>query len=415
MTEPLVLLRALHFAATLSASGTVFFLALAMGPAAEAAAFAALRRRLVRWVWLSLAVAVATGAGWLVWLASELLGTSMAEACLQGGAWSVLEGTRFGEVWSVRTALALVLAPLMIWPGTRWLQVACAAAFAALPALVGHAGAGPGATGALQAAADMLHLLAAAAWVGGLPALVMMLVSGRPGGAPDLMAATTARFSRLAIASVAILLASGIANSWNLLDGPGDLLATDYGRLVALKIGLFAAMLAIAAVNRFRLTPRLAHPQAMRALRRNSLAETGLGLCALLLVGALGTIPPGAHRHPAGTAIPEGAAFVHIHASEAMAELTLNPGQAGTTHATIRVMHEDSSQFPAQDVRLELDPPAPDVPAIKRAAKRDADGTWRVDTIELQRPGVWIAKVTITPPAGTPLVLDAPIVIEPGP
>lgn len=412
MIEPLVLLRALHFAATLSASGTVFFLVLAAGPAARTAEFAALRRRLVWWVWLSLGAAVLTGAAWLVWLASDILGASIADVFLEGGAWSVLEGTRFGEVWSLRGALALLLGLLMPWPGTRWLQVACAAAFAALPALVGHAGATPGAV--VPVAADMAHLLAAAAWVGGLPALATVLAHRSQGITPGTIARITERFSRLAMASVAVLLASGIANGWNLLAGPADLLMTPYGRLISLKLGLFAAMVGWGAVNRLHWTPRLEQPRARRALRRNSLAEIGLALGALLLVGLLGITPPTAHRHETGTVIPDGAAFVHIHSTEAMAEITLNPGRAGTTHATIRVMHEDSSQFPAREIGLDLEPPTPDLPKINRLAARSADGTWQVENIDLPRPGIWTAKVTITPLTGAPIVLDAPMVIEPG-
>ena len=72
---------------------------------------------------------------------------------------------------------------------------------------------------------------------------------------------------------------------------------TDYGRLLLLKIGLFAAMLGIAAVNRFHLTPQLGARGISRSLARNSLAETGLGLCVLLFVGALGTMAPPRHDH----------------------------------------------------------------------------------------------------------------------
>ena len=95
------------------------------------------------------------------------------------------------------------------------------------------------------------------------------------------------------VMAVGMLLASGLINSWNLPARPRDLVATDFGRLVLLKIGLFAAMVTIAAVNRFHLTPRLAAPTAQRALQRNSLGETGLGLCVLVLVGCWGP-----WRHP---------------------------------------------------------------------------------------------------------------------
>ena len=166
------------------------------------------------------------------------------------------------------------------------------------------------------------------------------------------------RFSWLGIACVAALLASGIVNSWNLLGGPRDLVTTDYGRLVLLKIGLFVAMVGIAAANRFHFTPQLPAPGALRALQRNSLAETGLGLCVLLFVGALGTLSPSGHAHGTNADVPPDAAFVHIHTDVAMAEVTIEPGRAGPANAHIRVLRDDFSEFPAKSVKLSLDPPA---------------------------------------------------------
>ena len=123
----------------------------------------------------------------------------------------------------------------------------------ALPALVGHAGATPGIAGDIHLVSDMVHLLAAGAWLGGLPAFACCC-GKRAAGRGDLARfrnQATRRFSIVGILSVGALLASGLVNSWNLLSGPRDLVTTDYGRLVALKIGLFVAMVAIAAVNRF--------------------------------------------------------------------------------------------------------------------------------------------------------------------
>ena len=131
-------------------------------------------------------------------------------------------------------------------------------------------------------------------------------------------------------------------------------------------------MVAIAAVNKFYLTPRLPKPAALRALQRNSLAEIGLGLCVLLFVGVLGTLPPAAHVHAASTGIPPDAAFVHIHTVEVMADVTIEPGRAGRTDVTIRVSREDLSHYPAKDVRLELDPPTAGGRTIGRAAIEQA-------------------------------------------
>ncbi|MGB9042661.1 MAG: copper homeostasis membrane protein CopD [Pseudolabrys sp.] len=410
-----MLARGVHIAATLLACGTIAFAVIIAEPAGAKvrASFAALRHQLTVLTWFALALTILSGAAWLVLLASDILGASITDVCLHGGAWPVLFDTRFGLVWCVRLVLALLLGVLICQPATRGLQLAAAAALIALPALVGHAGASPRMAGNFHLVSDMVHLLAAGAWLGGLPAFALLLARARSEpGWDDVAVTATRRFSVVGILSVGGLLASGLTNSWYLLSGPRDLVTTDYGRLVALKIGLFAAMVTLAAVNRFYLTPRLPERSALRALLRNSIAEIGLGLCVVLFVAILGTLPPAAHIHPTPADIPPYAAFVHIHAPEAMADVTVDPGRAGTAQVTIRVVREDFSRFPAKVVRLVLEPPTPGSRKLERDAIEQSDGSWGVNGIPLAESGIWTVRVIVTPSKGEPIPLDAPIVIE---
>jgi copper resistance protein D len=404
--DPLILARSIHFAATALASGTVCFMVLVVEPPA-------LRRRLVVMVWIALAVAMLSGIGWLVLLATEIFGAPILEVCLHGGAWSVLTETRFGMVWCARGALALLLSLLMLWPAARWLALIAAALLMSLLALIGHAGATSGTTGRIHLVSDIMHLLSASAWLGGLPAFALLLAHARQGRARAkraLVIGATRRFSLLGIVSVAVLLASGAINSWNLLAGPRDLLTTDYGRLVLLKIILFAAMVCIAAVNRYHLTPQLPAPAALRALQRNSLYEIGLGLCVIVFVGALGTLAPTAHIHTPPAQIPPEAAFIHIHTAEAMADVTIDPGRTGQSKVTVRVSRENFTEFPAKEVRLALDPPGGK--DEEQAALRLPDGTWVIEGLEIRQPGIWTARVVVTSESGKPIMLDAPIMID---
>ena len=416
MIDPLILFRAVHIAATALASGTVAFIVLVAEPAACAAIadFSALRRRLTWTIWIALAVAVLAEAGWLVLLSAEIYGAPVIAVCLHGGVWTVLTDTRFGLVCTVRLALAVLLAVLVFWPATRLLQIAAAAGLIALIALIGHAGATPGTAGDIHLASDIVHLVAAGAWLGGLPALGMLLALARRTEDPtwrSVATRATRRFSWLGIVCVAALLASGIVNSWNLLGGPRDLVTTDYGRLVLLKIGLFVAMVGIAAANRFHFTPQLPASGALRALQRNSMAETGLGLCVMLFVGALGTLSPSGHAHSTNANVPPDAAFVHIHTNVAMAEVTIEPGRTGTANAHIRVLRDDFSEFPAKSVELTLEPPGAGLKIVRTAAHLP-DGNWEVNALNLAEPGVWIVHVIIPNGRAAPIVLDAPIVIE---
>jgi putative copper resistance protein D len=340
IADPLALIRGAHFAATLLVSGTVCFMTLVMRSRLQRLDFATLRRRMTVTVWIGLALGILTGAIWLVWLAADILGEPLLDVCLHGGALSVLADTRFGRICCARLMLAALLGFLVLNPKWRLLQLATAAAFLVLPAFVGHAGASVGRWGEIHLVSDAAHLMAAGVWLGGLPAFALLLWTTRQKGKQrwsELATEVTRRFSVLAAISVGALVASGIVNSWNLLDSFRDLWATDYGRLVALKIILLGVMIAFACVNKFHLTPRLPDRTALRDLQRNSLAEIAIGACVLIVVGFLGQLQPTAHVHAASATIPPDAAFTHIHASEAMADVTINPGRAGRTTVTIRV------------------------------------------------------------------------------
>ncbi len=417
MINALILFRAFHIAATVLASGTVAFTVLVGEPAAAVALvdFSMLRRRLTWMVWIALAVAILAEIGWLVWLSAEIYGAPVIAVCLHGGVWTVLTNTRFGLVSTIRLALAVLLSVLILWPTARLLQLAAGAALIALIALVGHAGATPGAAGNIHLGSDIVHLLAAGAWLGGLPALALVLARARHTGDPawrHFAVGATRRFSWLGVICVAALLVTGIINSWNLLGGPRDLVTTDYGRLVFMKIGLFVAMVGIAAANRFHFTPQLPAAGALRALQRTSLAEAGLGLCVLLFVAALGTLSPSGHAHSTTADVPLDAAFVHIHTNEAMAEVTIEPGRTGLANAHIRLLRDDFSELPAKSVELTLDAPAGGT-KIARAAAHLPDGTWEVNALNLPQPGIWTVHVIIPTERGATIVLDAPIVIEP--
>jgi putative copper resistance protein D len=224
----------------------------------------------------------------------------------------VLFETDFGRVWLIRSALIALLAVAMYpsyfvgglpSPWRRGVAPLSAAALVGGLAFAGHAAAGTGVESFIQQGADVLHLLAAAAWVGALVPLAVLLgaaASFRGESSLALARAATLRFSTLGIASVATVLASGIVNTWELAGSVPALIGTDYGRLLLVKVALFVVMVSVAAVNRLRLTPRLiqdrddfARQNALRQLRNNSLIEAGIGAVILLIVGALGTLPPG--------------------------------------------------------------------------------------------------------------------------
>jgi putative copper resistance protein D len=112
--------------------------------------------------------------------------------------------------------------------------------------------------------------------------------------ATPLADADARRFSMLGTICVGAILVTGGINSWFLVGNIPALIGTAYGRLLLVKIALFVAMVAIAAFNRYRLTPLIRAPgtAALPMLRRNALIEVTLGLAILMIVAVLGTLPP---------------------------------------------------------------------------------------------------------------------------
>jgi putative copper resistance protein D len=202
-----------------------------------------------------------------------------------------------------RLALAICLAVCLAydhWQPARWLALGSAVCLVATIAWTGHAASTPFGLGYLHLAADALHLCGAAAWIGGLMSLALLLdVLRRPHAParPALQLDVVRRFSCLGIVSVATLVISGIINAWILVGSFRALVVTDYGWILMSKIGAFLVMVTLAAINRLWLTPRLAAPgsNSLHALTRNTVAEIALGLLIFVLVGLLGTLHPAAH------------------------------------------------------------------------------------------------------------------------
>jgi putative copper resistance protein D len=306
----LIAVRAIHFAATAVTAGTLVFRTMVARPALRSDPSDAkpLQAQMLRVAWIALATALLSEVIWLLLQAVSMSGLPLAEAMTWQVLSTVLSETQFGQVGEVRFALAMVLVAGLAcqrFPSVDWFALAAAVCFTAAIAWTGHAASTSAEWGNLHLAADALHLVAAAAWIGGLVPLVLLLAAVRRHqsvASASLARDATQRFSTLGIVSVATLSATGIVNAWILVGSLHALTVTEYGRLLMLKLVVFAVMLMFAAINRFALTPRLTAAtgnaprlEALRALTRNSAVEIALGLVVFAVVGMLGTLHPAIH------------------------------------------------------------------------------------------------------------------------
>jgi putative copper resistance protein D len=203
--------------------------------------------------------------------------------------------TDVGLAWAARVLALLIV---LIWPGLWIASIASAVALASL-AWNGH---GAMDEGVLHFLSDILHLLAAGAWLGALLALVLMARGLVDETRIRLLADAVKRFEWVGAFIVITLTVTGVAN-YLFIVGPrlDDVLLGIYGMLLAIKVLLFAAMLVLAALNRFHLGPSLQqslrdgqHAIAANALRRSILVELAIALLIIALVAWLGTLSPDA-------------------------------------------------------------------------------------------------------------------------
>lgn len=265
------LCRGLHLAGYFGAFGTAFFAAL-FGPLPG----------LKRLAWAGFVLALAGGAAWF-WLQTAYFASANAPASVFAALPLVAGYTRFG--WLTLARMGVLLLAMLCAQAGRWRVAALLAGLGVLAqSWLGHGAAMGGPEGNALLAFSLLHIGAAACWLGTLPALALGIARS------DTPQALAQAYSRLGLICVALILASAFLQYWLLIGHLSAVLTTGYGAAALLKTVLFAALLALAARNRFRLTPTL--PASRKALRHAIAWEIALGLILLAAAGVLMQLPP---------------------------------------------------------------------------------------------------------------------------
>jgi copper resistance protein D len=309
VAEVLIVSRLVQFAAVIVVFGCSAFRLYGIGVDAattSASALAAFDAWSLRVTIVGAIVALLSALSLILGVTANMAG-SAAAALDPDTITKVLFGTSFGRVWCWHLVFAILAIGVCLMPRVHWRMPAILVlSFLLLVSLgwVGHAVEGQGMVRLVHQINQMVHLLAAGLWLGGLLPLAWLLgrTRSRSGTAWISVARDVVpRFSQMGYAAVALLAATGTVNALLLVGNAEALIGTPYGRLLGLKILLFLAMVAVALSNRFRLLPRLrweAQASAVAAaLARSVLCEQGLGFAILIVVSVLGTWPPAIHHH----------------------------------------------------------------------------------------------------------------------
>lgn len=219
----------------------------------------------------------------------------------------ILMGTDVGLSWMVRM-VALVGAIIGVALNRRYptlslsLVAVCGAVALATLTWTGHGAMSDGTLRYWHVLSDILHLLAVGGWLGALAAFALLLRLKSLKGEQDVrvLARVLSGFKSAGALFVLIISVTGIVN-YLLVAGANvdQVILGTYGQLLFLKILLFAGMIALAALNRFHLSPALERSirdadcsVAVSALRRSMKVELCMAITIIGLVAWLGTLSP---------------------------------------------------------------------------------------------------------------------------
>jgi putative copper resistance protein D len=270
--------RALAYMATLSAGGATYFLNYAGTLLTDPQS-----RRVRGAIGVSCLIAVVAS---VAQLASSVASMGESVSALWDPALTgMVLYSHAGTALALRlVGLGVLGIALKMGPAVRGAALSSATLAVISFAAVGHVHALPALWPTLLLA---LHLICAAFWLGALWPLRRVALDG----ALAQTAALAERFGFLALTAVPLLLLAGVAMASQLLEAVSDLWRTQYGALLAAKIGVVALLLSIAAFNKLKLTPALKRGEmpALRSLRRSISLEMGFGFLILIVTATFTT------------------------------------------------------------------------------------------------------------------------------
>jgi copper transport protein len=335
--------------------------------------------------------------------------------------------------------------------------VVVAAGLAASWAMAEHASTGlqPG----IAMPVDVVHLLAVAAWLGGLVTLLVALYRA-PAGTP-LDATAVRRFSQVAFGSVLVLVATGLYQSWRQVGSWSALTGTRYGQLLCVKVALVVLLVGVAWISR-RWTGRLtdtvagvvpgeseervaartggagtdvaaadperaaqlarqraavdaAREKRLRdadpnrsGLRRSVLAEAGVAVVLLAVTTMLTSTEPGRTEEEAkaATAASSSASATGTvtldmpfdtggEDGKGVVRIDLDPARAGANDMHVYVTRPNGRVFDVPEVKVAFTLESQDIGPLPVVPDHITTGHWSASGVQIPMAGEWKIAVTV--------------------
>lgn len=248
---------------------------------------------------------------------------------------------------------------------------------------------------------DVMHLLTMGLWLGGLATLVVVL---RPAGIANTTAQAAPeravhRFSSIATGSIGTLIATGSYQSWRQLGSWSAFGSTDYGRLLLVKLGVFALMLLVALWSHQAARDRVLvfwnRLPLTSTLRRSVLVEAALGAVILGVTALLVNAEPGR----TATAAPPGPVHSVIRYDtggpngRGQLMVDIEPAAAGPN--TVRVTVEGADGTPHDVAELRSTLTVRQLGPFSVALQHTGPGEYVAQAVQLPYSGTWQLRMTV--------------------
>jgi len=282
-------------------------------------------------------------------------------------------------------------------------EAALAVAVAALMAiaLAGMSAAGHAASlgGPVAAALDWAHLLAAAIWLGGLPAVAPLARRGAGSisqpSAVSLAGSMLRRHGGVALVAGPLVVVTGLANSPVVLGASRELVASGYGNLLIAKAGLASLALGIGAVNHLALR----RPRSLGGVQLLVGAEVLIAAFAVMAAATMVTVQPGAARQPilAGASVNPAHLYGDAGPSRIHASVSLPAPGEQSYQVTVADALRGGPRSDVQKVFVTLrPPPGSGLPTERIELKpREPDGLYGIRGAHTPVVGNWGLDVTV--------------------
>ncbi len=366
-------------------------------------------------------------AAWVIALVSTLFGYVLQGPYVDGtglggvadpNLWSDVFATRFGETTLVRAVLLLLAVPLLrvlfrkdVMDEARqmpkwWLASAFALGvfLLATPGLAGHAS--TGIMVPLALVLDTIHLGAVGVWLGGL-AMLLVTLANRDDRTLGVVAP---RFSRVAMFAILAIIFTGLAQALRQVGAVSDLVDTDYGRLLSVKVILVLGIVLVGTVSRDVINRRwlllvatdgdgasqphqelpdgyeLDAPTAQRRLRSSVWTEVAISAVVLVVTALLVNSPP-------PKKVSSEPFFANLVAETIEIETTLAPASRGKNDLHLTALSDNGVPVDVKEMSAEMSLPKKDIAPFDVALLRAGVGHYISRGLTVPFEGDW--KLTV--------------------